>query len=82
MEERMKRHIESFEKDCEHCIDLIKAPMLRIYPYPESPADKERRKVMEKIIDYKYAQIKGSKVLRTPFGVLIWTPRPSHKEKK
>lgn len=75
----MKKHIESYEKDCEHCIELIKAPMPRIFPYLESHADKKKRKLMEKIIDYQFSQIKNSKVLRTPFGTLIgaliWSPK-------
>ena len=39
--------------------------MPRVTPAPQSPLEKRQAKIMRKMIDYEYAQIKGSKMLRT-----------------
>jgi len=68
--------------DCPACVEWIKAPLPRVkMPFPmvmpvqQSPLEKRQAKLMQKMIDYEYAKIKGSKMLRTPFGVLIWSPK-------
>ena len=61
--------------DCPACVAWIKSPLPRIYPYPQSPQDKVREKLMNDIVDYEFAQIKDSKILRTWWGTLIWTPK-------
>ena len=50
-------------------------PFPMVMPVPQSPLEKRQAKLMQKMIDYEYAKIKGSKMLRTPFGVLIWSPK-------
>lgn len=73
---KKKKHIHDDPRiDCPACVDLIRAPLPRIYPYPESSLDKKRRELMDKMIDYEFAKIKGSKILRTQFGELIWIPK-------
>lgn len=68
--------------DCRACIAWIKDPLPRVKmpfpmvaPAPQSSLEKRQAKLMQKIIDYEFAQIRGSKILRTPFGVLIWSPK-------
>lgn len=73
-----KKHIhDDFSIDCPACTEWIRRPLprMRVLPEPMSPADKEKAKLMEKIIDYEFATIKRSKVLKTPFGILIWSPK-------
>jgi hypothetical protein len=68
------------------CVERIEAlpsrvrpPMPRATPTPQVRHEERRLKLMLKMIDYEFAQIKGSKTLRTPFGVLIWSPKRKTK---
>ena len=44
-------------------------------PYPSTKAEKKYAENMQKLVDYEYAQFKKSKMLKTPFGTLIWSPK-------
>ena len=59
-------------KDC--CPKTFKTlPPLNVIP--SDPKDKKAAKLMEKLINWQYAQVSNSKMIKTPWGVLMWTPK-------
>jgi hypothetical protein len=50
-------------------------PSINIMPMKQTKHEKLMAKFMQKVVDYEYAQIKKSKIMKLPFGTLIWTPK-------
>jgi hypothetical protein len=49
----------------------------QVYPThtKQTKYEKKMARLMKKMIDYEWAQMKCSTILKTPFGVLVWSPK-------
>lgn len=52
-----------------------KIPTPKIVPHNTTPFDKKIAEEFQKVIDYEYAQINASKIIKTPWGTIIWSPK-------
>mgnify|MGYP001568292178 CR=1 FL=1 len=50
-------------------------PRLRVVAIKQTPYEKKMAKFMNKWVDYEMAQAKASKFIKTPWGVITWTPK-------
>lgn len=72
----MKRRTKTpLMKEVDRLLKLPMPPLLQVYPVQQTAYEKKMAKIMQKFIDYQHAQAMGSIILKTPFGVLMWTPK-------
>ena len=50
-------------------------PIPQVFPVKQTRYEKRMAKLMNQLIDYTYNQAKATKIIKTPFGVLMWTPK-------
>lgn len=50
-------------------------PPLKVIPEKQTPYDKKMAKLTEKLINYTFSEANSSKMIKTPWGVLMWTPK-------
>lgn len=68
----IKRLIKSYE-------EIAGKPLVEVLPIVKS--DKRKAKLMQKFFDYTFSQVWGSRILKTPWGILMWTPDKHLKRK-
>lgn len=50
-------------------------PKIKIIPESQTPHEKKMAKIAKKLINYLYIEAWGSKILETPWGILMWKPK-------
>lgn len=50
-------------------------PAFNAVPKTQTRYEKKMAKLMERIINWQYTQIRNSKMIKTPFGTITWTPK-------
>ena len=54
---------------------LSEIPELLVVPRKKTKHEKKMAKIMEKVVNYTWSTAKNSRMLKTPWGVLMWTPK-------
>lgn len=73
-------------KEVDRILKLPMPPPFQVYPIQQTAHEKKMAKLMQKFIDYQWIQMKATKMIKTPWGILMWSPNdrptPGKKEKK
>jgi hypothetical protein len=53
----------------------IRIPEVRVVAREQTKYEKKMARLMEKVLNYTWSTAENSKMLKTPWGVLMWTPK-------
>lgn len=90
MKSKLDKARASYEKDWAKRHKLVEAESVRIsrkyapliprvYVKFQSKLEKEKAQMLQQLVDYTYNSAIASKILKTPWGVLMWTPKENGK---